>query len=209
MLQHLTISNFALVDQLELELESGMTVVSGETGAGKSIMLDALALTLGNRADAGSIGSYGTKTEISADFDILANPEAQTWLEAHDVATEDHDCLLRRVINKDGRSRAFINGIPTTLSDVKSLGELLADIHSQHEHQSLLKKDTHRRLLDEFAKAQNQANETQRLHSQLSSTEKKLHEIVSNSEEQTARAQLLSYQLEEILKLNMAAGEDI
>lgn len=207
MLHHLAIQNFALVDKLELDLSSGMTVVSGETGAGKSIMLDALALTLGNRADAGTLGAHGDKTEISASFDVSENKEAMAWLANHDAATEESECILRRVINKDGRSRAFINGVPSTLADIKTLGDMLADIHSQHEHQSLLKKDTHRKLLDEYAGAQDQTQQVFSLSAQLTVARKRLSEIVANTEEQTARYQLLSYQLEEIEKLGVKTGE--
>ncbi len=207
MLHHLEIHNFALVDSLELDLETGMTVVSGETGAGKSIMLDALALTLGNRADAGSLGIHGDKTEIVAYFDVTDNPEAAQWLEDHDAATADTECILRRVISKDGRSRAFINGVASPLSDVKALGELLADIHSQHEHQSLLKKDTHRRLLDDYANAQQAANQVAQLHKEVVSIQRELDNLISNTEEQTARAQLLSYQLEELDQVGVKPGE--
>ncbi|MFN3237643.1 MAG: DNA repair protein RecN [Pseudomonadales bacterium] len=207
MLHQLVIRNFALVDELELDLEQGMTVVSGETGAGKSIMLDALALTLGNRADASHLGPHGDRTEIIAHFDVSDNPFAIQWLADHDVDTEDSECILRRVLNKDGRSRAFINGVPTTLADVKALGELLADIHSQHEHQSLLKKDTHRRLLDEFAGAQSIASEVQALSRDYSEKQQRLNELRANTEEQTARAQLLSYQFEELEKLALKPNE--
>ena len=208
MLSHLTITNFALVDQLELDLSAGMTVVSGETGAGKSIMLDALALTLGNRADAHSVGLHGDKTEIFASFDISQNSDAKAWLADHDLDTKDAECILRRVITKEGRSRAFINGAPCTLSDLKTLGDTLADIHSQHEHQSLLKRDTHRKLLDAFAGVLDLSANVKTLQTTYESTRLRLEEIVSSTEEQTARAQLLAYQLEEIEQLSLSAGED-
>tara|TARA_R110002072_G_scaffold98034_3_gene215890 strand:+ start:30541 stop:32211 length:1671 start_codon:yes stop_codon:yes gene_type:complete len=208
MLSHLTINNFALVDHLELDLSGGMTVVSGETGAGKSIMLDALALTLGNRADAASIGLHRDKTEIFASFDISQNAEANQWLKDHDLATEDCECILRRVITKEGRSRAFINGAPCTLADLKTLGDTLADIHSQHEHQSLLKRDTHRKLLDEFAGALELSVNVAAIQHDFEVTRLRLEEIVSSTEEQTARAQLLSYQMEEIEQLGMSEDED-
>lgn len=208
MLSHLTINNFALVDHLELDLASGMTVVTGETGAGKSIMLDALALTLGNRADAGSVGLHGDKTEIFASFDISRNEDAKAWLCGRELETDDEECILRRVITKEGRSRAFINGSPCTLADLKALGDTLADIHSQHEHQSLLKRDTHRKLLDEFAGASALADEVKNLQTEHEQTRLRLADIRNSTEEQTARAQLLSYQLEEIEQLGLQPGEE-
>ena len=162
MLIYLKVQNFALVNQLELEFDSGMSVISGETGAGKSIILDALGLCLGDRADVGFIGSRTDKAEIHATFELgthsigskkaksSQNDQAIAWLKERDLLTDDAECILRRVISKDGRSRGFINGAPSTIGDMKALGEMLIDIHSQHEHQSLLKKDTHRRLLDDF-----------------------------------------------------------
>lgn len=208
MLSHLTIHNFALVDHLELDLAPGMTVVTGETGAGKSIMLDALALTLGNRADAGSVGLHGDKTEIFASFDISRNQDARAWLRSRELATDDDECILRRVITKEGRSRAFVNGAPCTLADLKALGDTLADIHSQHEHQSLLKRDTHRKLLDEFAGASSLADEVKKLQAEHEQTRLRLAGIRSSTEEQTARAQLLSYQLDEIEQLGLGRDEE-
>lgn len=209
MLNHLTIRNFALVDQLDLDLDAGMTVVTGETGAGKSIMLDALALTLGNRADAGSVGLHADKTEIFATFDVKDNPDASRWLKQHDLANDEHECILRRVITKEGRSKAYVNGAPCTLADLKQLGDTLADIHSQHEHQSLLKKETHRKLLDEFAGALPLAAQVSEYAATYEATRRRLEEMISNTEEQAARAQLLSYQLEEIDALDLKHEEEL
>ena len=150
MLVHIAIKNYAIVDHLDLELQQGMSVISGETGAGKSIMLDALSLTLGARTDSSAIRPGADKADILSSFDIAHIPEAQHWLKQRDL-DNDNQCILRRVITREGRSRGYINGTPCPLADLKALGELLIDIHSQHEHQSLLKTDTHRRLLDEYA----------------------------------------------------------
>ncbi|MGH8464402.1 MAG: AAA family ATPase, partial [Pseudomonas sp.] len=150
MLLHLSVHNYAIVEHLDLELARGMSVITGETGAGKSIMLDALGLTLGDRADSGVVRPGADKADILATFDLVDIPEARTWLAERDL-DNDGPCILRRVITAEGRSRGYINGTPCPLGDLKALGELLIDIHSQHEHQSLLKTDTHRRLLDEYA----------------------------------------------------------
>jgi DNA repair protein RecN (Recombination protein N) len=215
MLSHLTVSNFTLVDQLEIEFSHGMTVVSGETGAGKSIMLDALGLTLGDRSDAGTIGQYREKSEILASFDLQNNKAAISWLNERDLAgdfsqtasAEHTECLLRRVIGKDGRSRGYINGIPSTVNDMKALGELLIDIHSQHEHQSLLKKDTHRRLLDEFAGAISRADKVDALFREYQAQEARLQSLINSNTDQAARLQLLSYQADELEQLNIKPGE--
>ena len=152
MLVHLSVHNYAIVEHLDLELDRGMSVITGETGAGKSIMLDALGLTLGDRADSGVVRPGADKADILATFDLADIPEAEAWLAERDL-NNDGPCILRRVITAEGRSRGYINGTPCPLGDLKALGELLIDIHSQHEHQSLLKTDTHRRLLDEYAGA--------------------------------------------------------
>src|SRR5690606_12704431 len=151
MLRQLIISNYAIVDQLDIALEPGMTVITGETGAGKSIMLDALGLALGDRADKEAVREGAESADISARFAVDGSAAARDWISRHDLGPlEDGECILRRVITREGRSRAYINGRPTTLADLKELGEMLIDIHSQHEHQSLLKQSTHQRLLDEY-----------------------------------------------------------
>ena len=139
MLLHLNIQNYTLAEEIDLEFGPGMSVLTGETGAGKSITLDALGLALGDRADSNTIRTGKDRAEIHAGFDIAAIPAAQQWLEQQDLL-DGGECLLRRVINRDGKSRAFINGRPSTLQDLRQLGELLLDIHGQHEHQSLLRK---------------------------------------------------------------------
>lgn len=139
MLIQLTIRDFAIVESLDLELSQGMTVVSGETGAGKSIMLDALGLALGDRAESGAVRHGADKADISANFCLEQIPEASRWLIDNDL-DNDGECILRRVITKEGRSRCYINGRPAPAAMVKSLGEYLAAIHGQHEHQRLLKK---------------------------------------------------------------------
>ena len=150
MLTHLRISQFAIVDALDLDIPSQLSVITGETGAGKSIMIDALGLTLGDRADSGMVRAGADKADILASFDVAGNAVARQWLEANDLAAGD-ECLLRRVIQQDGRSRGYINGTPATLQQLRELGEMLISIHGQHEHQTLLRKDTHRELLDEYA----------------------------------------------------------
>jgi len=206
MLVHLSIHNYAIVEHLDLELARGMSVITGETGAGKSIMLDALGLALGDRADSGVVRPGADKADILATFDLADIPEARTWLAERDL-DNDGPCILRRVITAEGRSRGYINGTPCPLSDLKSLGELLIDIHSQHEHQSLLKTDTHRRLLDEYAGAIDLARQVQLAAKRWNQTRLELERLSNSGDEQRARHQLLSYQLEELDNLGLGENE--
>jgi DNA repair protein RecN (Recombination protein N) len=205
MLVHLSVHNYAIVEHLDLELDRGMSVISGETGAGKSIMLDALGLTLGDRADSGVVRPGADKADILASFDLSDIPEARAWLAERDLE-QDGPCILRRVITAEGRSRGYINGSPCPQGDLKALGELLIDIHSQHEHQSLLKAETHRRLLDEYAGSQELSRQVQLAAQRWKQTKNELERLSSQGDEQRARHQLLSYQLEELD--NLALGEN-
>ncbi|MDD1968636.1 DNA repair protein RecN [Pseudomonas sp. NPDC090203] len=206
MLVHLSIHNYAIVEHLDLELDRGMSVITGETGAGKSIMLDALGLTLGDRADSGVVRPGADKADILATFDVSDIPEAQAWLSERDLET-DGPCILRRVITAEGRSRAYINGTPCPQGDLKALGELLIDIHSQHEHQSLLKTDTHRRLLDEYAGATDLARQVHLAAQRWRQTRQELERLANSGDEQRAKHQLLSYQLEELEGLSLGENE--
>ncbi len=150
MLQQLNIRDFVIVDRLELAFEQGFGALTGETGAGKSILIDALALALGERADSGVVRSGCDKAEVTAIFDIAGLPEVAGWLLRHDLET-DGELLLRRVIDSGGRSRAYINGSPATVQQLREVGEWLVDIHGQHAHQSLLRSDAQRTLLDAHA----------------------------------------------------------
>lgn len=206
MLSHLSISNFTIAEQVELEFQHGMTVITGETGAGKSISLDALALALGDRADSKIVRQGTQKAEIHASFDITQLAQAKKWLQQKELDCDD-ECLLRRVITREGRSRAYINGKPSTLQDLSALGEMLIDIHSQHEHQSLLKKDTHRSLLDAYAGASALASQLQQASKDWQHCDQQLSTLRNNSEEQSARAQLLAYQAQELDELQLGDNE--
>ena len=150
MLRRLTIRDFVLVDRLELEFEAGFGTLTGETGAGKSILVDALAFALGERADASLIRSGTERAEVSAEFDLGGAPAAADWLREHDLDTGE-GLLLRRVLDTNGRSRAYLNGSPATVQQVREVAESLVDIHGQHAHQSLLRGDAQRVLLDTHA----------------------------------------------------------
>ncbi|WP_417519506.1 DNA repair protein RecN [Marinobacter sp.] len=206
MLTQLTVSNYAIAERVELQFGKGMTALTGETGAGKSIVLDALGLAMGGRADAGAVRHGAKRADITATFDVSGIPEALQWLESHEL-DDGSDCILRRVISKDGRSRAYINGQPCPLAHLKDLGGLLMDIHSQHQHQSLLRKETHRKLIDEFAGAENLAAQTREAWRSWNQIRAKLAERQQNAEESEARLQLLRYQVEELDRLALENGE--
>ena len=206
MLNYLSIKSLTLVDQLELEFNEGMSVITGETGAGKSILLGALGLALGDRADSSLIATGAARTEVNATFDLKDHTEALSWLTERELIDGDQ-CILRRVVSRDGRSRAFVNGSSTTLQELKTLSEMLLDIHSQHEHQSLLKKNTHARMLDEFGGLSQLVSEVRALFISLSAARDKLFKTRTDAEEQSARAQLLSYQAEELTTLAIQRDE--
>ena len=151
MLRALNITDFVIVDRAELEFGAGFTALTGETGAGKSILIDALALVLGERADASVVRQGAEKAEISAEFDIAHATLLKRWLADNDLAGDDDGYLVRRSIDSGGRSRAFINGRSATAAQLREAGEHLVDIHGQHEHQSLLRGAAQRDLLDAYA----------------------------------------------------------
>lgn len=206
MLTHLSISNYAIVDQLDIDLSLGMTVISGETGAGKSIMLDALGLAIGDRAEPDCVRTGSERAEIHATFDLTHCSDAQDWLKARELDVVD-ECILRRTITREGRSRGYINGTPSPLSDLHQIGEMLLDIHSQHEHQSLLKTVTHRRLLDGYAGCTDLAMTASQIWKQWNSYHNRIQQFQNASAEQAARLQLLNYQVNELEQLNLRNDE--
>ena len=206
MLTDLSIRDYAIVQRLDIELHNGMTCVTGETGAGKSIMLDALGLCIGDRADARAVRAGADRAEISALFSVEHLPLAQAWLERA-ALLEGHECLIRRTVTSDGRSRAFINGSPATLAQCTELGELLVDIHSQHAHQSLLRRAVQRELLDEFSEITNEASAVAAEAEAIRGLKQELATLTSSSKEVEERRDLLNYQIEELLELNFTEGE--
>src|SRR5690349_8306374 len=153
MLRTLSIRDFVIVDRLELEFSSGFTALTGETGAGKSILIDALGLVLGERGDPNLVRQGSERAEIAAEFEVEDGSALRRWLAQAELES-DGSYLVRRVLDRGGRSRAFINGTPVTMAQLREAGEFLVDIHGQHEHQSLLRAAVQRELLDSFAGVQ-------------------------------------------------------
>ena len=206
MLINLSIQDYAVVERLEVDLATGMTCITGETGAGKSIMLDALGLCIGDRADSKAIRPGAARTDIAACFDVSQNTRAQIWLAERDLEASG-DCILRRTITAEGRSRAYINGSPATLSDCADLGQLLVDIHSQHAHQSLLRRPVQRSLLDTFAGAETLIVEVSETAQRWRVLQEEYSRLAGQTEESDARRALLTYQIAELETVNPLPGE--
>jgi DNA repair protein RecN (Recombination protein N) len=206
MLNHIRIRNFAIIDHLDLDFKNRLTTLTGETGAGKSILLGALGLLLGDRADSDSVRAGSSKAEISAEFNISNLSDVNNWL-AQKELDADGDCLLRRRLGADGRSRAFINGSPVPLQDMRQLGEMLVDIHGQHEHQSLMKPNMQRQLLDDYAQHETVLNNINSVFSEWSDKKEKLEQLKLASKDKNDRLGLLRYQVTELEDLALIDGE--
>lgn len=206
MLKHIQLKNFAIIDHLDLDLHDDMTVITGETGAGKSIMIDAIELALGQRANNSVIKHGADRCDICLNVDISALPAAQQWLKEQSLDQEG-ECLVRRVIYQDGRSKSFINDTPCTLQRAKNLGEFLIDIHGQHEQQKLFKKSTQRDMLDAYAGQRKTAKEVANLFQEWQTVQLQLNELKNSSAESKQRADFLKYQLQELDELNIASEE--
>jgi DNA repair protein RecN (Recombination protein N) len=206
MLRHLSIRDFVIVAALDIEFDSGFTVFSGETGAGKSILIDALALTLGARGDAGVVRTGQARADITAEFSTY--PLVVTWLEAHALGEADVDTvMLRRVIDSGGRSRAFINGTPATLAQLREVGEMLVDIHGQHAHQLLMRPDAQRELFDTHAQLLDTAGAVNRAWHAARDAQQALESAQSRDRELQLERERLAWQLSEFDKLAPQPGE--
>ena len=206
MLRALSIRDYVIVERLDIELAAGFTALTGETGAGKSILVDALVLALGGRADAGVVRAGAQRAEISADFDVSSLAPARDWLAAAELDEGDGGCLVRRTLDASGRSRAFVNARPATAAQLRELGELLIDIHGQHDHQLLLKRDRQRALVDAFGGSEALAAEVaerfgawRRIHAQRSARE--------GAQKTSARErELLAHEIRELEALDFDAA---
>jgi DNA repair protein RecN (Recombination protein N) len=206
MLTALRIENFVIVKQLFLDFLSGMTAFTGETGTGKSIMIDALMLALGGRADNSVIRAGEEKCEISAFFYFSAKSAPLQWLLAQGIPYSTGKIVLRRVIYAEGRSKSYINDQPFSLQKVKELSEMLVHIHGQHQQQTLMQHTTHRQQLDHYADHADLLNEVNRLYKQCQDTQQEL-ESLQNQERQNDKINLLRLQLEELTALHLQEGE--
>lgn len=207
MLKFLTIRDFVIVDTLDLDFSSGFTALTGETGAGKSILIDALSLALGERGDSGMVRAGCERADITAEFDTSDLPQLQAWLSEQELEGDEGVCLLRRTLDAAGRTRGFINGRSATLQQMREAGEQLIDIHGQHAHQSLLRADAQRDLLDSHAGLGKQAEEVAVAFKAWQTLHRRRLQLEQNAETVAAERELLSFQRRELETLNFSAGE--
>ncbi len=207
MLRSLNIVEFILVKRLELEFGPGFSVLTGETGAGKSILLDALGLALGGRAEAGMVRKGANRAEVVAEFDCAERPVLQAWLAENDLAGDPGVCLLRRTLEAEGRSRAYINGSPVTLQQLKEVGELLVDIHGQHAHYSLLKPAVQRQILDSYAEAEGLAEAVAQLYRAWLEAKQRRLEAEQRLHGSLAERERLAWTVEELTALRFKLEE--
>ncbi|OGV39250.1 MAG: DNA repair protein RecN [Legionellales bacterium RIFCSPHIGHO2_12_FULL_42_9] len=207
MLLTLRIENFAIVKHLELDFKEGMTAFTGETGAGKSIMIDALGLLLGGRADPLLIRHDEEKCDLSASFHIAPNSEPWLWLKDHDLDSEHNEVLIRRILYAEGRSKCTINGQLFPIQKVKELSEMLVHIHGQHEHQTLLQHGTHRQQLDRFAAHENLVGTVATLHHACQQIKEELDALKNSDQHTTDKSRLLQFQIDELTALRLHDNE--
>ena len=206
MLESIQISNFAIIDSLNLEFDRGLSALTGETGAGKSILLDAIKLISGDRAETDNVMANKEKAEICVSFDLGDHLLARKWLQDNEMAS-DHECIIRRVVFANGRSKAFINGHKAPLSQLKSLSQLMLDLHGQHEHQSLLKSRAQQQLLDTYMGDNQLTADVRQKYNDWQAIRNRLAQLKLGSIEREQRIDLLNLYCQELTSLNLVEGE--
>ena len=206
MLLQLNIQNFAIVRSLDLDWHKGMTTITGETGAGKSIAIDALGLCLGERANINVVRPNAKKAELAAIFDVTNNNLAQNWLESHDLISDD-ECILRRVISAEGRSKSYINGSQVPLVQLKEIGQLLINIHGQHDSQLITKTTEQRKLIDGYAAHSDLIEEVRYFYKQWQQYTVELQQLQETKLQREAKQQLIQYQVNELDEFSLQPDE--
>lgn len=206
MLRTIHIQDFAIIENVTLALQNGMTVITGETGAGKSIVIDALDIALGDKASPDLIRYGQERCEICVEFEVHHIPKALAWLTKNELA-EDNVCIIRRVLPREGRSRNFVNGRPVTIAQLQEIGTLLINVHGQHQHQALMKIHEQREVLDNYANHDEKLQAIKQVYYDVKKIEKEIEELTAQTTHQEAQKILMHYQLQELIKLNLAKDE--
>ncbi|OZB86606.1 MAG: DNA repair protein RecN [Thiotrichales bacterium 12-47-6] len=206
MLLSLHIRNFVLVDEAQLNVEAGLTVLTGETGAGKSLLLDALGAVLGDKAQPFWVRPGCDKAEVSAEFNVSELPSAQHWLAEQELADDDQ-CLLRRVINNDGRSKAYINGTSVTLGQLRQLAEMLIELHSQHEHHALLTAQRQLALIDTWSQNHAMRKQVKQAWQAWHELYQQQQQLLTSEQQRQERLTLLRFQADELKDMNLEEGD--
>ncbi len=208
MLEELTIRDFALIDRMSVRFGSGLNLLTGETGAGKSILIGALGFLLGAKADTGILRTGAEETLVSGTLDISGSPAARAWLSEHGMEAEDGTVVIRRSLKNTGRGAVYIQNMPAVRQDLADFTALLVDVHGQHEHQSLLKNDNQRDILDRFARIEDEVAAFRALFATLSAKRKDLERMAASERERVREAELLAFAVDEIAKAKIRPGED-
>jgi len=207
MLRSLSIRNYLIVDRLDLEFGPGFTALTGETGAGKSILIGALSLVLGERADPGAVSAGRERAEIEAEIELAPDSDLMPWLAENDLAGDAGVCLLRRVIEAGGRSRGYVNGRAATLAQMREAGDRLIDIHGQHEHQLLLRADAQRHLLDQYADSVGLAGELATAYAEWRAARRHRIDAESHGEQRRIEREQMEWQAAELARLDVQSRE--
>jgi DNA repair protein RecN (Recombination protein N) len=208
MLEELVVKNYALIDRLHVRFSPGLNVLTGETGAGKSILIGALGLVLGMKADTETVRAGTSEIDVSGVVKLDENPEVRTWLEEHDIEPENEAIIIRRVVKKNGKSMIYVQSAPFTLTALRELTGMLFDLHGQHEHQSLLSSDNHRRLLDHYGGLTADVAQFSSLHSRLLKLREQHGSLIAEQRERERRVELLEYAIQEIEEAALKVGEE-
>ena len=207
MLTSLQVNNFAIITSSILDFRPGMTTLTGETSAGKSILLDALGMVLGDRASPGAVRDTAERAAITAVFDLTDSHTSQSWLKEH-ALDDEGECILRRVVTRDGKSRAYVNGTPVTVRNLRELGQLLVHIHGQHDHQLITLPDTQRLILDDFGSTASLLNSVRDACTHWHEDHKALSELQQRLSARGDRLDTLRYQLQDCLLYTSPSPRD-
>ena len=208
MLEELVVQNYALIDRLQVRFSPGLNILTGETGAGKSILIGALGLILGLKADTGAIRAGTEEIDVSGIVKLDNDPDVQTWMEAKGIAAENNSIIIRRVVKKNGKGTIYVQSTPFTLTALRELTGMLFDLHGQHEHQSLLSPENHRRLLDHYGNITAEVTAFSALYTRLLKVREEHAALIAEQRERVRKVELLEYAIQEIEDAKLKVGEE-